>query len=246
MAEPVLSGKALIMANRAREHAAIDEQASRFLHAEQARYDATAREHAHAGDMLVRRMAVYDQYASFIMQRDTTARRAMVQRVRAFLERKYRQAFENAEDTEFRDTMARLFALAEARSRMGNVLQMYIIHVAVLLEPEISRAFCPPPPDPDDVDAVDAAHVDRLAFTVFEQRYLLPAFLDFRDGTTIGVISFVHELNAAYTSLLPSNPIDAVVRARNRRRIAFRDDAANNAVAEALADRARLTSSSST
>ena len=250
-----LSGTALVIANRAREHAAIDAQARAFQSAAQARYDTTAHEGAHMGQALLRRIMAFDQYASFIISRDTSARRAMVRRVRAFLEDKYRRAFENAEDTEFRDSMTRLFELAEQRSPMANVLQMYIIHVAVLLEPEISRALCPAPPDPDDADAVDGARVNRLAFTLFEQRYLLPAFLDLSDGSTLNVISFVINLNAAYTSILPSNPIDAVVRTRNRRRIDFPDERANDAIIDAMsalslsptqpsAARSRLTSSS--
>ena len=231
----VLKGLPLIMAQRAQNHASIEERAVALQASTQSEYDASVAERAHSGQLLVQRMMDYDLYASVIMNRDTRARRALMRRIQAFLARKYRIAFENAEDDEFRTSIARLFELASRRTRMGNDLQMYIIHVAVLLEPEIARFFCPAPPDPDDEEAHDEARVDRLAFTIFQQRYLLPAFVDLLDGATLGPKTFVYKMNGAYTALLPSSPVDALVRAtRHRRRVDFRDAEARERVSSLM------------
>ena len=229
-----LSGTARLMAERQRAHATFEERARHFTTSEQTRYDARTRDMATIGDVLLARTCRYDLYASLIASRDTNERRNMVRRIQAFVNDKFRRALSNEEDREFADDMARLFALALQRSRLANLFQMYVIHVAVLLEPTISRAFCPPEPDPDDHEAVDTARVDRLAFTLFEQRYLLPAFVDLSDGVTHSAISFTEHLNDVYFQVLVANPIDGVVRTRNRRRIVFDDEAANAEVAAAL------------
>jgi len=186
-------------------------------------YDERAVALADAGSTLVARVCEYDRYAAFMNARDTTARRDMVARIRRFLEAKYRHAYANVADGDFRRSMLRMFNLAEGRDRRANTIQMLIIHTAVLLEAEVARALCPPEPNPDDEDAVDAALVDRLVFTTFEQRYLRHLFRDLCDGTTVSVGSFVEELNGAYSALLPSNPETAATTFpyNRRRRIVF-------------------------
>ena len=166
----------------------------------------------------------YDRYAAMILSRDTRQRRQFVNDVKTFLEQKYAQAYNNPADDEFRTRMTRLFELANDTSRIANVMQMFIIHCAVMLEPEIARALCPPEPPQDDRDAVDHAHVDRIAFCYFEQQYLLPLFGDMLNGRNMDVFKFVDDLGAAYTSLLPPNPVEAAEAPINRRRrIVFRD-----------------------
>lgn len=191
---------------------------------------------SHAGDTLLERVCEYDLYARMILSPDSRKRRAFVSRVRSFLERKYRYDYENPESPEFRNDMTRMFDIAESTTSFAPIAQMYIIHVAVTLESSISDALCPREPDPDDVDALDTSSVDRVAFTVFEERFLLRAFLDVRDAATDvahrmyvadpanHVIGFVDGLDADYIALLPANVVDASTSHRaGKRRVVFAD-----------------------
>lgn len=203
--------------------------------AESARYDTHALAIAETGDKLKARVSAYDKYAAFIQSRNVGIRLEMVRRIRVHVEHRYAFAYNNAADTDYRVTMTRFFDLAsDEHGEFANAIQMYIIHMAMLFEPTIVRSLCPPPPDPDDDDAPDLSCVDRFAWTIFEQSCLLQAYLDLRDGNTYDAVTVVEHLDALYTSLLPPNPIDAVILTKNRRRIVFPDDEANRLVADAI------------
>jgi len=229
-----MADTALAAERRAAAHADIETRAAQFRAEMDARQYAALPSLAAAGDVEVARACEYDRYVALIMSRDTSSRRATVLRIRAFLEAKYRFAYDNEADPEFRTVMTRMFDIATSGStRLANTIQMFIIHVAVLLESDVARSFCPPAPDPDDPGAVDTAIVDRAAFVEFEQHYLFPYFLDLRDGTTLSVLSFTNRLDKIYVGLQPTSPVDAVIANNNVRRIRFSDPEARQRLASA-------------
>jgi hypothetical protein len=188
---------------------------------------------ARLGDVLTHRLATFDLYAAFIASPDTAPRRKMVRHIRALLERKYQRALANEHDRGFRDFFDRAFDIALGpESRFAHIAQMYIIHIAVLLEHEVALALCPPAPTVPG--AVDGARVYRVGFVEFTQRDLYRTFLDFIDGTTMSVITFVLKLNGAYTDYMPAIVVDEVIAERNVRRIDFKDADARARVAHAL------------
>lgn len=219
-----MADAALATERRAAAFRDIEARATEFRAAANAMQQRAETVYDTVGDVQLARECDYDRYVSLIMNRSAAMRRATVHRLRAFLEAKYRFAYENEADPEFRAVMTRMFDIASSTStRLAHTVQMFIIHVAVLLESDVARSFCPPAPDPDDHGAVDTALVDRVAFVEFEQHYLFPSFLDLRDGTTLSVLSFTVTLNKMYLALQPSSVVDAVVATGNPRRIRFRD-----------------------
>ena len=193
--------------------------------APQGLWDQRVAERAHYGSVLVQRAFDYDAYVRITQSRDSLFRRRFVTAIKTFLQQKYKHALENPECPLFRQQFERFFTIVRGDSQICNILQTYICHLGVLFEANIKAWLCPPPPDPDDPNAVDTAYVDRTAFALFEQQHLLPMFYDLRDGSTITVPSFVRELNAAYSALMPPDPLEAAL-ANPMRAVQFSDDEA--------------------
>lgn len=210
----------------------IEERLAQLSMTEARRYDSMAKQMSDRGMAHLSRVCDFDLYAAMILSRDTLQRRAFVANIQKFHRQKYKFFYENEADDEFRQRMDRLFALADGTTPLANLFQMYIIHVAVLIDPEIGRSLCPPPPDQDDPHAVDKSLVNRYTFRLWEERYLLPLFGDMIAGTHEDVFTFVWNLDAAYIALLPPSPVDAVIASRHRRNVVFRDPTAAAIVKE--------------
>jgi len=205
------------------------------------RYNATMSSDVHRGSMLVQRVCDYDAMAHMIMSRDTEYRRQFVAGILQHIERQYAYALANEDDQTFRRQFDRFREVIRSDSATASMLQMFLVHTAVLLEPQVERWLFPPPPDPDASDdaAVDQADVDRQAFDLYRQRYLLPMYGNLLEAHTMSVPRMVRELNAAYTALLPPDPVAAALR-DNSRRIDFADDDARRRLAERWGDARRL------
>lgn len=195
----------------------------------------------HRGSMLVERVCDYDAMAHMIMSRDTEYRRQFVAGIHQHIERQYAFALNNEDDQTFRRQFDRFFEVIRSDSATASILQMFLVHVAILLEPQVERWLYPPPPDPDarGEAAVDEADVDRVAFNVYRQQYLLPMYGDLLKSHTMSVPRMVRELNAAYIALLPPNPLEAALQ-DNSRRIDFADAEARQVLAERWGPQRRL------
>jgi len=205
------------------------------------RYNATMSSDVHRGSMLVQRVCDYDAMANMIMSRDTEYRRKFVAGILQHIERHYEYALANEDDQTFRRQFDRFREVIRSDSATASMLQMFLVHTAVLLEPQVERWLFPPPPDPDagGAAAVDQADVDRQAFDLYQQRYLLPMYGDLLESHTMSVPRMVRELNAAYMALLPPDPVAAALR-DNSRQIDFADDEARRRLAERWGDERRL------
>lgn len=148
----------------------------------------------------------HDALYRLIINRNTQERRDFVAGIRTYLNNKYRHARENARDPFFRDQMDMLFDHASGTDTVANMLQVYIIHMAIFMEKRIAAYFCPPAPDPAS-DEPDMAIVDRIAFTMYQQTILLEYAQDLFNGTSLTVPTFCRDINAMYAMLLPSDPI---------------------------------------
>lgn len=213
----------------------IDTQRARVL------YNRAMPAMTHRGSRLYQRVCDYDAVAHMIMSRDTAYRLQFVNGIKEKLERQYAFALQNDEDQTFRRQFDRFFKIIRSESAIASMLQMFLVHVAILLEPEVERWLMPATPDPDAVgdEAIDMADVDRAAFQIYVQQYLLPYFGDLLNSGTMSVLRMVRELNAAYTALMPPDPLDAAVR-DNARRIHFSDTEAQEAVRQRWGERTRM------
>jgi len=172
----------------------------------------------------------YDFMYAMITDRNCAARRQFVAGIETYLRERFRDELANPVWPLFRDTFNEFFRLAARDDAVGNVLQMYCVHMNIFLDAKIVANLCPPPPDPDTDDA-DLSRVDRVAFAMYQLKGLRPMMHDLIDGTSLTVPTFTRELNALYTSLLPADPVlehAATQGRRNRRRITFAQSPINN------------------
>ena len=179
---------------------------------------------SHRGTVLYQRVCDHDAIAHMIMSRDPEYRLMFINGIRKTLEKQYAFALNNEDDQTFRHQFDRFFRIIRSESSIASTLQMFLVHVAILLEPEVERWLVPPTPDPDATGeaAVDMADVNRDAFQMYVENYLAKAFGDLLNSGTMSVLRMVRELNAAYTAHLPPDPLADALR-DNARRIAFTD-----------------------
>jgi len=195
-------------------------------------YNAITNETAHYGSILINRICSYDAMAHMIMSRNTDYRLQFVAGLKSYLQQEFDFALNNPEDATFRRQFDRFFDNIRSDSYVAPLLQMFLIHMAILLETEVRNWLCPPCPDPDAVNAedrIDQSDVDRRAFDIYEQQYLLSYYSDLLSSSIMSVPRLVRELNAVYTALLPPDPLAYVLR-DNSRRILFEDEEAVSAV----------------
>ena len=148
----------------------------------------------------------YDVLYEMISDRSGRKRRMFVAGIHRYLSAAYSVELENERDIELRQQIAWLFERNVRRSDMvGDMLQMYVIYVALVLEKRVVDGICPPQPDPD-TDEWDESAVDRLAFTHFCRHSLLPAFENLLDGA-VNVAQFTRDLNADYSIVLPGDVV---------------------------------------
>jgi len=189
-----------------------------------ARYDQNMLTMSHRGTVLYQRVCDYDAIANMIMSRNKDYRLQFVNGIKTTLERQYAFALNNDDDQTFRRQFDRFFQNIRSESAVASMLQMFLVHTAILLEPEVQQWLFPPTPDPDatGTEAIDMADVDRTAFHLYLQQYLLPYFGDLLNSGTMSVLRMVRELNAAYTAHLPPDPLTEVLR-DNSRHVRFSD-----------------------
>jgi len=209
-------------------------EASARADTEQARqhYNAMIGELSHRGSMLVNRVCSYDAMAHMIMSRNTNYRMQFVAGIKVYLQNEFDFALNNPEDTTFRNQFERFFDNISSDSTVAPVLQMFLIHMAILLEPDVREWLCPPVPDPDatePTERIDQSDVDRRAFNLYEEKYLVKYYNDLRESAVMSVPRLVRELNAVYIAMLPPDPLAQVLR-DNSRRVLFEDAEAIDAV----------------